>query len=224
METIKPDLDSWLAELADPSRPFTFSRWGDGEWRSVLDLGAGSANCDGHTYFPAMGMQLQQVLCSRPSYRLGLQSLAVKLFKTRIMGFLSKHRLQGLTWYDADVFHKAAIHGRLSDVVQAVAKRKVLLIGPLHLKDVPFPVAKRLQVPTKNAYQHLTALLDRALESLDAETEPMLVSVSAGMPAELIVDALHKQHGKKHTIIDFGSLWDQLVGVKSRSYMRVRNK
>ena len=224
METIKPDLDAWLSELANPAKPFTFSRWGDGEWRSLLALGANSSNCDGHRFFPKMGLQLQKVLRSRPPYRLGMQSLAVKLFKAKIAAFLQQHGLTNLTWYDADVFHKAAIYNQLDKVVAAVSKRKVLLIGPEHLKRVPFPVWKRIQVPPKNIYQQLTSILSQLFETLANETEPLLISISASMPAEIIVDELHKRYGDKHTIIDFGSLWDQLVGVKSRAYMRVKKK
>lgn len=224
MEAIKPDLDSWLSELADPRKPFTFSRWGDGEWRSLLGLGANYANCDGHHFFPEMGLQLQQVLQAKPVYRLGMQSLAVKLFKAKIEAFLQRHALTKLTWYDADVFHKAAIYNKLDKVVEAVSKRKVLLVGPAHLRKVPFPVWKYVQVQSKNVYQQLNSILMQLFEILANETEPLLISVSASMPAEIIVDELYKRHGGKHTIIDFGSLWDQLVGVKSRSYMRAKRK
>jgi len=55
---------------------------------------------------------------------------------------------------------------------------------------------------------------------LSETNNPVLISLSASMPAEILLDWLYRDYGKKHTIIDFGSLWDQLVGVKSRSYMR----
>jgi hypothetical protein len=55
---------------------------------------------------------------------------------------------------------------------------------------------------------------------LAGKTEPLLISISASMPAEIMVDRLYHKYGHLHTIIDFGSLWDPLVGVRSRSYMR----
>jgi hypothetical protein len=54
------------------------------------------------------------------------------------------------------------------------------------------------------------------------QQDPLLISLSASMPAELLCDALFKRFGNKHTIIDFGSVWDPLVGRLSRSYMRAK--
>ena len=58
------------------------------------------------------------------------------------------------------------------------------------------------------------------LAKVESETEPLLISLSASMPAEILCDKLYDRIGKQHTIIDFGSLWDPLVGVNSRSYMK----
>jgi hypothetical protein len=92
---------------------FAFSRWGDGEWKSVLGQHKpGKHNCDGHRFFPPMGKELGQVLRSKPEYLLGLQSLALKLLRPEINKFLQQHGLQELTWYDADVFHDASIKAR----------------------------------------------------------------------------------------------------------------
>jgi hypothetical protein len=52
---------------------------------------------------------------------------------------------------------------------------------------------------------------------------PTLVSISAGMSAELILDALYLRFGDAHSFVDFGSLWDPLVGVYSRKYMRTNS-
>jgi hypothetical protein len=213
-------LDSWLADLTDSSKPFSFSRWGDGEWRSVLSPGGNNTNCDGHKFFPAMGEQLRQILFKKPTYRIGMQPLAIKLFAAHIDKFLRDALLTDLQWYDSDVFHKGAIYGKLDQIVQAVASRKVLLVGPKHLAKVPFPCWKQVFVPSKNVYLRLESILRQVDGLLAGKEEPVLVSISASMPAEIMVDRLHKKYGHLHTIVDFGSLWDPLVGVKSRTYMR----
>jgi hypothetical protein len=217
-------LGDWLNDIVDPLKPFTFSRWGDGEWRSLLNLRTASQNCDGHRFYPQMGLELRDVLSSKPTYRLGMQGLAVKLFGLRINKFLTQHLAHDLAWYDADVFHRAAINKRLHEVITAVSTRKVLLVGPAHLKKVPLEVWKFVEVPCRNAYLSLDSVFDAVVQSIEGQTEPLLASVSMGMSAEILLHRLHKSYGSVHTMIDFGSLWDPLVGIKSRAYMRVPSR
>lgn len=213
-------LESWLEDLADSSKPFAFSRWGDGEWRAVSGLCKNQANCDGHRYFASMGNELRAVLTSRPVYRLGMQPLAAQVFGQYIVGFLKKHNLSDMSWYDGDVFHKGSIAGRMSEILQAMNRRKVLLVGPQHLKNVPFKYWKQVVVPSRDVYLQLSVILERINGFLKGKGEPLLIAISASMPAELMVDVLHKRYGDLHTIVDFGSLWDPLVGVLSRTYMQ----
>jgi hypothetical protein len=56
-----------------------------------------------------------------------------------------------------------------------------------------------------------------------AETLPngSVISFSAAMPANLMIDALARSpFGQRQILIDFGSLWDPYAGVKNRSYMK----
>jgi hypothetical protein len=184
---------------------FAFSRWGDGEWKSVLGQHKpGKHNCDGHRFFPPMG-----------------KSLALKLLRPEINKFLQQHGLQELTWYDADVFHDASIKGKLEQVLAPLQERTVIVVGPDHLKrlkPVHIPYAQFIDVPPRNAYLSKTRIVRDIRAALEKHRHA-LISLSAGMPTELIIDELWplaRQHG--HTLIDFGSLWDPLAGVQSRSY------
>ena len=40
-------LEDMLERIKDPSDSFTFSRWGDGEWRAVFGQYTKKRNCDG---------------------------------------------------------------------------------------------------------------------------------------------------------------------------------
>lgn len=210
-------LNVFLDKLRD-GVPFTFSRWGDGEWRSVLGIGTG-ANCDGHRYFATMGQELGAVLERRPKYLLGMQQLALKIYGGKISTWLTQHKLLGLQWQDADVFHKASIHGQLDQLLTALKRRKLLLVGPAHLKKAKLGHWRHVDVPPRDAY----LVRDRILKDVSALAEnetSLVISLSAGMPAELLLDALYERFGDRHTLVDFGSLWDPLSGVKSRSYMK----
>jgi len=55
---------SYFTDKLNDGEPFTFSRWGDGEWRSVLYCKG--QNCDGHQFFPLMRRELRNVLRAKP--------------------------------------------------------------------------------------------------------------------------------------------------------------
>ncbi len=199
--------------------PLTFSRWGDGEWWSVFGRVQGR-NCDAHQYFPQMGQDLKNVLLSRPPYVLGMQSLAVSMFKGKIAAWLQANNLQDLDWVNADVFHEASEAGQLGPLVDLLKARTLVMVGPPHLR----PLEKMLhfhefvEVPRRNSYVALAAVREQLFRVHDS-VPYAIVSVSAGMPGKLLVDQLY-QRRPQATILDCGSLWDYYVGVNSRKYMR----
>ena len=213
-------LDWFVGRLAR-GEPTTFSRWGDGEWHSVFGRTHGR-NCDGHDYYPQMGRELKALLMARPSYVLGLQSLALKLWPGRVLEWLTQTGLHDLDWVDADVFHDASRHGELDAVRNALKMHPLILVGPPHLAKLNqfLGFEHHVTVPPKNSY----LVWERLLTEVYAHADPMpaggVIAVSAGMPGKLMVDKLHRRYSKRHSVIDFGSVWDVYAGVRSRRYMQ----
>lgn len=215
-------LSTALDKIRNADDPFTFSRWGDGEWRAVLKT-KDTMNCDHHKFFPQMGAELADVLKRNPEYMLGMQNFSWRHYGSRITKFLADNKVEGLQWYNSDVFHYGAIYGHMQDILDAVNSRKVLIVGPSHLKSLPdhgLNYWKYVPVPGRNCYAHLDNIYKGILAKIDGKKERLLISLSASMPAEILCDKLYDRFGDLHTIIDFGSLWDPLVGVRSRSYMK----
>lgn len=174
-----------------------------------------------------MGVDLANVLIGKPSYMLGMQSLATKLYGKSIESFLARYNLLDLRWYNSDTFHYGAIYGKLQQILDTVNARKVLIVGPPHLKGLRkngLTYWGFVEVPPKNNYLMLNETFKQIMSKIEREKEPLLISLSASMPANILCDRLHYRVGETHTIIDFGSLWDPLVGVKSRSYMKVKRR
>ena len=218
--SFKPfSLDTITRKLRERA-PFTFSRWGDGEWRAVLGVTRG-VNCDGHPYFPDMGDELRQVLRDNPKYVMGIQRLAIRVYGERIERWLDNNKLT-IKWVESDVLHIAARDGRLDSFVRELRRRRVVLAGPDHLKRINrlIPYKHFVDVPPRNAYLAKDRIIRGILSAVEAEDEPAVVSISASMPAEIIIHELYCKLGKQHTLFDAGSLWDQYVGVKSRGYMK----
>ena len=220
----KLKLSTALRKIKCGEDPFTFSRWGDGEWRAVLRQNKkGGQNCDGHKFFPKMGVDLADVLIGRPKYMLGMQNFSMRIYGKSIQRFLERNNLTDLRWYTSDVFHHGAIYDGMQDILDAVNTRKVLIVGPPHMKKLRKNGLKYwgfVEVPPKNNYLVLDETYRAIMAKVEGEKEPLLISLSASMPAEILADRLYTRIGKQHTIIDFGSLWDPLVGVQSRTYMK----
>lgn len=208
-----------LAREIDAGKPFCFSRWGDGEWRSVF--GGRGRNIDRHRYFSGLSRDLSEVLKSRPQYILGLQSFALRLFTPRIEHWIAKHGLSSLDWRESDACHYATIKGAYKPLLEAVKARDPLFVGPDHLLKVlqawKLPSKSLVTVPKIDAYLKVDQILESVFRLV--KQKPRFVSVSMGMPANLLIDRLHRV-SPKSTLVDFGSFWDPYCGVRSRRYMK----
>lgn len=201
---------SWIAG----GPPFAFSRWGDGEWRAIL--GYDGENCDGHPYTGALRADLSRVLSAIPSYLLGMQPFAMRQLGGAIETWLERRSLH-LAWLNADVFHQASIDDRLGPLIQALAAKPLILIGPSYLEDLRlFPRAIYVPAADRNCYASYAQTLALARS---AYRPGVLVAVSAGMMGKLLVNQLHADDPTR-TIIDFGSLWDPYAGKATRRYHR----
>jgi hypothetical protein len=224
----------WVDDIKS-GNPISFSRWADGELCSVLGSRVNQKNCDGHTFFPEMGRQLEHIITSRPSYRLGFIDLDRLMYAGKtgpkparqvLAPFLTKHNLYNYPWYSAEVFHRAVIADNLSLLIPAVNQRNVIIVGPDHLKLLEVVNYNHyVAVPNKDCFLAVDSIYKNVVKILDAyKTHNFLVSISASMPSCILVDRLYKSHGKFHSFIDFGAVWDPFVGVLSRAYMRNKVK
>ena len=59
MSLILNNIEYYIQLLKD-KKPFSFTRWGDGEWGCAF--GATGANCDSHIYFPEMKKGLNEAI------------------------------------------------------------------------------------------------------------------------------------------------------------------
>jgi hypothetical protein len=216
----------WFVKRIAAKEPTTFSRWGDGEWTSVFGRRRQSQNCDGHPFYPKMGQELKAVLLGQPAYVLGLQNLALRVLP-EIPDWIAQNYLTGLDWVDADVFHHASGRAALAPLVAELRKVPVVLVGPPHLHDPLKPVlgyVEHVIVPPKNCYLALKSLVTDTLGAMERLPAGAVAAVSASMPAKLLIDALYRKVGRRHSLIDFGSVWDFYAGQPSRGYQRAMAK
>jgi hypothetical protein len=196
--------------------PTGFSRWGDGEWASVL--GHGGANCDGQPYTAGLRDGLIGVLKDSPDYHLGMQRFAKKRHGEAIGKWLAWEAPGIVRWLDADLFHTASRRDEMQSIFEAIATRRVLLVGPIRLSalEAYFPFEHHVVVPAARCFDSFASWSEQAVRLAKGMDRP-LVAISAGMPANLLVHRLAREVPDA-TSIDFGSVWEPYVGHANRSY------
>jgi len=210
-----------LMEMMRQDENFAMSRWGDGEWNAVLDRRTRGVNTDGHSFAPELGEELRQVLQKRPPYLLGLAAWE-RVFGSQVHDWLVAEGLHDLDWISANIFFAASVKGRLGEFISALQERPAwILVGPQHLGAVQEKLGftKQIVVP-QDCFSVRDEILKQSLQAAARLPLNSVVTISAGMTANLLVHGIFKQVGDRLTIIDTGSVWDPYAGVFSRSYMR----
>jgi hypothetical protein len=209
---------SYYVGLLARDEPFSFVRYGDGEWSAVL--GRSGANCDGHDYFPQLGARLSATLDDQYPYFYGLQYYGLKLDGRAIADYIRRRRIS-VAFHNADIFAFANVLGRLNPFIEALRRRPVAIIGPAHLKDLGhvFPVAQFFEVPSKNCFLAADDV-SRSIREWGKGREGVVYSFSASMAANVMIHDLYPDLGQTNWLLDLGSLWDVYAGVKSRGWFQ----
>jgi hypothetical protein len=208
---------SLYAEGLASGKPYSFARYGDGEWSAML--GKQGANCDGHQYTPELGRRLCAAVSQPADYLYGLQRCAMRNDGRAIARFVRKNKVN-IPWHNSDVLHLANIDGRLYPLVNELRKMCVVMVGPEYLRKAEgrlFPFAQFIEVPQKDCFRAVERLKEEIVQAVKGR-EKMVIALSASMAANVIIHELYPQLGKAHWMIDFGSLWDIYAGVKSRGH------
>ncbi len=187
---------------------FSFSRWGDGEWEALL--GYKGKNCDGHTYFPEMGMKLLQIVSNPARYYFGLQNFAKKTLGNELVPYLSKQ-----SWVNSDMLHHASIKGQLHQFFDALNTRRVVIVGPDRLQGLKaFDWERLIHIPTKDCWMGYPGVKER-LADIEEDT---VVLYCASMMSNVLIDDTWDFHEDTITQIDCGSLFEPYIGVANRTY------
>lgn len=192
-----------ICRMLRERKNFKFARYGDGEINCMM--GKIGRNCDSHEYFPDLGQALHRS-ANNADYMVGIQPLSVE----RWPGIVEQ--MFPYTLFNADVLHSASIDGHLGEFMESLAGRHIILVGPTHLANLFDCV--HILTPSLNcwlSFEEICQQIDYHLEGF----EGAVVLLSCSMMAEVIIDRFKDEY---HTFIDTGSVFDPLVGVKSRKY------
>lgn len=195
----------------EKQEPFTFTRFGDGEWNAIF--GKQGVNGDKHRYFRNMGRQLRHIVRKNrgDNYIFSLQPLSNRMMGKRIGRLVNKN----IYWYNSDCFARASIRDNIDRYFNALRTNRLIMVGPKYLKAFK-GYDEFVSVLSSNCWLRKDKIIDDIKSKLS--NEHTVVSVTASMAANVIVDELYKIYGDVHTFIDAGSVYDPYVGVKTRGY------
>lgn len=201
--------------------PVVFSRWGDGEWSCIL--GRPGHNKAGMPYSAPLREDLTGILRSRPSYPIGLADSVIhgrssyhRRLAVEVEAWIAAH--PGLPWVDADGLARRSMAGELRPVVAALATRQVIMVGPDYLQELRlFPTVAHIHVPPRMRHEEHVARLVEETASQLARWPTAVVTISAGMTANVLVDRLAPAYPLA-SLLDCGSLWEPYTGRIVRHY------
>jgi len=215
---LTPHPVSYYANLLSANAPFSFARYGDGEWSAIF--GRSGANCDGHPYTSELGKRLASALKDHYPYFYALQYYGLKMDGPHIVSFCKQHSIS-LPFHNADVFAFANVLGGLYPFIRELREKQVVVIGPGYMRgiDSVFPVSHFFEVPETNCFSAADEISGQIL-SWGKNKTGIVYSFSASMAANVMIHDLFKDLGKANWLLDLGSLWDLYVGKKSRGWFQ----
>lgn len=205
MDTRGAELFNELVGKIKKNIPFKFVRWGDGEW--IVYFNIKRKLCDSDPK-PEAQKDIRRSLYGDFIY--GVQNISKKLFE-----------IPKREWVNADIFHYASIDGRLSPLFKALKGKKIVLVGPKHLRDLKvIKVDKFIEVPPKNCW----GSKERVMEELEKTDGEVYIFCCAFLTNVLIYDLDKNEKFDDKIMLDLGSLLDVYAGKPSRGYHKKMSK
>lgn len=215
---------------------YSYARYGDGEWKSIL--GARGDNAGEHDWLPDLQTDLSSALLSHPTYRVAtVQRFIDREFNDRgerlttyieAWAWLRKHGID-LEWYDQEVFADSLIQSTKERKVAPLlvflrnlpaAVGSLLIVGPSYLEDLDevFGIDALVRTPDRNCYLQKAEIERQILNLFFVLDKPVLCLISASMVAEVLIHDLYPLLGDQGWLIDVGSVWNPYLGRANRSY------
>ena len=216
----------YYVDRINNNEPFSFVRYGDGEWSAAILHNRARTGTGSHSLtIPKMVRDLQWSL--RGIYQVDNYFVATRpnalAQNPLIVPWLVTNTPEGTLWNECRIFCRASMKATLNPFVTALRNLEIPLvfIGPKWLrglKDVVFPKARFIEVPTLDCYF--------AKETINLQVRkmprPAVFSFSAGPTAKILIYELFPLIGDRSFLLDLGSLWDIYVGRPTRGYHRHR--
>ncbi len=232
---------SWFVNKLKNNEPFTFARYGDGEWLTILEF-LGMKNSNGCTFTEDLSRDMRAVLRRENPYYHAILKIAKRerpvSFKGQpvpyggsVIDKWLKANDVWLAWYDGDVLLEESLKGNLFPLIEQVRERRVLYVGNERLRGLNmrnagfFPYLAYVEPPPRDAHRVIDQLLKDIFSAI-RRNRIDFIGWSSGLASKVMIDEVFMKY-PEISQIDFGSMFDgyfePLPTVNpngSRSYIR----
>lgn len=220
MIVIPGSLEYFQAKLLS-KEAFSFARYGDGEFSSILGLPG--MNCDGVEYTSQLQVALLETLQYphlNDNYYYGILKIAMKKLGQQIELFCRRNNLE-IVWLESTFLVAANRNGKLADFLDVLRTRPIIYVAPRYLREatsrLKLPVRKFVEIPDKTAFEDRYRILERIYKECG---QARFIGFSAGPATKWLIWSLFPDLGQTHTLFDFGSLFDGYSDRPSRLYQK----
>lgn len=242
---IQSEGSSLPEEMLEQGKPFTYMRWGDGEWMQAegkheyIDVLKSYPSAKGKNYFPILGsffLANNQGLSGSVEKLLKANNLPPIPFYDRF--YIDPLRIIHAVWSKAHVDegkepwvleqNKTGPVVTCDDLKTEAPQKKsaVILVGPSHLNDLTTLFRHQQWIDSNNADApgRVQEIAEAMISASKASEKPVYFLVAAGWAKLLFTHIVYPQIGSKDTIIDIGSSCDPYANVMSRDYSQEARK
>ena len=227
MNIINKPAGDYLRMLKD-KESFSFSRYWDGEISAIVRQmtfdGKIGINCDGCKYLPELRDGLVKSILNNkpyfhaicwPEYHIGTINLR-KQFEEWLNAMDSK-----VEWYDFLVWQRMVEAGNFRVVTRILDERECFFIAGNHLLPSVRLIhnSKFYEIPKVDAITSRVDIENFIIQTCKSVDKPVFI-LCAGMASNVIIDELYDVIPNA-TMIDMGSVWDALCGLKTRKWIRM---
>jgi len=212
-----------LIKKLQNKEPFTFVRYGDGEWMNIFHENHDrKENCDGNLYYPELGQALYDIVVSEPEYYMGIQWCVLDApefcpVRDHVYDLIKDLRID---WVNANELHRASEFGVIQPFFDALLANNIILVGARYFERIPH--VSHIVIPNVNCWLERDRIIDELFSVLLNRTNTgrghTVILFMAGMAANYLAHEVYEQYGHIHTLIDMGSVLDPYVGRPRRGY------
>lgn len=221
----------YYVNLIKEEKNFTLSKIGDGElicmFKAIGWLDGsqfGNQNTDRHHYFNDMGLALHNTFINEQGYykyfHPGWMDSTIndKHLCYLLQKYVKEFNISPPNLSDSRIsFYRSAEAGKLGPLKMELEKRDFIMVSENRKRKLDIKVVDFIETPKTNAWLDKDRIKDEMLEMVEKHND-VVFGLSLGMPSVVIIDELFPIIGDKCTMINFGSMWDPFVNIRSRGY------
>jgi hypothetical protein len=213
----------WFTNSLHDGKPFSFARYGDGEWRAIIGgKYLGLKNSNGCTFSEKLSNALRTVLRNNKPYMHGILRIAINQHRKEIEQYILKNDCK-VDWYKGDKLLEESLKGNIFPFVRELRERRLLMVGQQFLRELGpmgfFKPVTFVHTPPSNAIEHKKEILGKIRSTINQYNIDTILW-SSGLHTKVFIDDLYDDIGNGITMIDCGSMWDGYMRIPSRTYIR----